>query len=104
MVGELADAIHGYAVGEPLAQENLVKTLRALVVFYPSHIWKEDYLLFPMTNKILSDGEQEALSQGFKQHESPIGLDVHHGFEQLAEKIVAKAHVEEDASSALSAA
>jgi hemerythrin-like domain-containing protein len=75
-----------------------------LVELYPAHIWKEDYLLFPMTNKILSDGDREALSQGFRQHESPIGLDVHHGFEQLAEKIVAKAHVEEDASRALPAA
>ena len=51
MVGELADAIRGYAAGEPPAQENLVKSLRALVAFYPSHIWKEDYLLFPLAGK-----------------------------------------------------
>ena len=44
MVGELAEAIRGCAAGEPPARENLVKSLRALVAFYPSHIWKEDYL------------------------------------------------------------
>jgi len=40
----------------------------------------------------------------FPRSKRKFWLDVHHGFEQLAEKIVAKAHVEEDASSALSAA
>ena len=45
MVGELGEAIRGCAAGEPPARENLVKSLRALVAFYPSHIWKEDYLL-----------------------------------------------------------
>src|ERR1039457_7544274 len=38
MVGELADAIRGYTVGEPLVHEDLVKSLRALVAFNPNHI------------------------------------------------------------------
>ena len=32
MVGELADAIPGYAAGEPLAREIVVKTLKALAM------------------------------------------------------------------------
>jgi hemerythrin-like domain-containing protein len=36
MVGEFADAIRGYAAGEPPARDNLVKSLRALVALYPS--------------------------------------------------------------------
>ena len=104
LVADLRQTSEAYLRAPDTDKEALIGTLHRLVELYPAHIWKEDYLLFPMTNKILSDGEQEALSQGFKQHESPIGLDVHHGFEQLAEKIVAKAHVEEDASNALPAA
>jgi hemerythrin-like domain-containing protein len=69
-------------------REALIGTLRRLIELYPSHIWKEDYLLFPMADKLLSDTEQEELSARFEQHESEIGMDVHHGFEQLAGRIL----------------
>jgi hypothetical protein len=36
-------------------REALLGTLRRIIQLYPAHIWKEDYLLFPMTDKILSD-------------------------------------------------
>jgi hemerythrin-like domain-containing protein len=38
MVGEMADAVRGYAAGQPSVRENLVRSLRALVAFYPNHI------------------------------------------------------------------
>jgi len=66
----------------------LIGTLRRLIELYPAHIWKEDYLLFPMAEKILNAREQEELSAQFEQHESEIGIDVHHGFEQLAGRIL----------------
>ena len=69
-------------------REALIGTLRRLIELYPSHIWKEDYLLFPMADKLLSDTEQEELSARFEQHESEIGIDVHHGFEQLAGRLL----------------
>ena len=69
-------------------REGLIKTLRKLVELYPSHIWKEDYLLIPMAEKMLSDSEQKELSAQFAQHEETIGTDVHHGFEQLAGRIL----------------
>jgi hypothetical protein len=46
-------------------REALLGTLRRLIQLYPAHIWKEDYLLFPMTDKILSDSEQKELSTQF---------------------------------------
>lgn len=69
-------------------RRGLIDTLRKLVEFYPSHIWKEDYLLFPMAEKLLSKSEQKELSAQFAQHEARIGADVHHGFEQLAGRIL----------------
>jgi len=65
MVGELADAIRGCAAGEPPTRQNLVKSLRALVAFYPSHIWKEDYLLFPLAGKVLTPEDQQELMHKF---------------------------------------
>ena len=69
-------------------KEVLIGTLRRLIELYPAHIWKEDYLLFPMTNKLLSESDQEELRAQFEQHDSEIGIDVHHGFEQLAGRIL----------------
>jgi len=69
-------------------KEALIGTLRKLIELYPAHIWKEDYLLFPMTNKLLNDSEQKELLAQFQRHDSEIGIDVHHGFEQLAGRIL----------------
>jgi hypothetical protein len=41
-----------------------------------------------MTNKLLSESDQEELRAQFEQHDSEIGIDVHHGFEQLAGRIL----------------
>jgi hemerythrin-like domain-containing protein len=65
-----------------------IDTLRKLVELYSSHIWKEYYLLLPMTEKLLNESEQEELSAQFEQHEAEIGIDVHHGFEQFAGRIL----------------
>jgi len=90
MVGELADAIRGYAAGEPPARENLVKSLRALVAFYPNHIWKEDYLLFPLASKVLTPEDQQELMDKFETVERELGLDVHEGFDKEAAELERK--------------
>jgi hypothetical protein len=35
--------------------------LRDIATLYPNHIWKEDYLLFPLTDKVVSPEERHAL-------------------------------------------
>jgi hemerythrin-like domain-containing protein len=87
MVGELDDAIRSYAAGGPPARENLVKSLRALVAFYPSHIWKEDYLLFPLAGRRLALEDQQALAGKFEEVEHELGHEVHERFEKLAAKL-----------------
>ena len=90
MVGELADAIRGYAAGEPPARENLVKSLRALVALYPGHIWKEDYLLFPLAAKVLTPDDQQELMDQFETVERELGLEVHERFEKAAPELERK--------------
>jgi hypothetical protein len=92
MVGELADAIRSYAAREPCSRENLVKRLRALVAFYPSHIWKEDYLLFPLAGKVLTSQDQQDLIDRFAMVERELGSDAHEGFEKLAAELEQKVH------------
>jgi hemerythrin-like domain-containing protein len=90
MVGELADAIRGYAAGEPPARENLIKSLRALVAFYPSHIWKEDYLLFPLAGKVLTPEDQQELRDKFETVERELGRDVLEGFDKVVAELERK--------------
>jgi hemerythrin-like domain-containing protein len=87
MVGELADAIRGYAAGEPPSRENLVRGLRALVALYPNHIWKEDYLLFPLACEVLTPEDQQDLMHKFDTVDREPGLDVHEGFDQAAAEL-----------------
>jgi len=90
MVGELADAIRGYAAGEPPAREDLVKSLRALVAFYPNHIWKEDYLLFPLAGKVLTPEDQQELMNKFETVERELGIEGHEGFDKVATELERK--------------
>ena len=87
MVGELADAIRGHAQGEPPARENLIKSLRALVTFYPSHIWKEDYLLFPLAGKFLTAEDLRELMEKFEEVEHELGIEVHERFTKLVAEL-----------------
>jgi hemerythrin-like domain-containing protein len=90
MVGELADAIRDYAAGEPPAREDLVKSLRALVAFYPNHIWKEDYLLFPLAGKVLTPEDQQELMNKFETVERELGIEGHEGFDKVATELERK--------------
>lgn len=87
LVKGLAEAADAFKNGDPSAQEALIKNLRGITELYPNHIWKEDYLLFPMTNKVLSADDQQNLYDEFEKVEERIGRDVHQRFEQLSDQL-----------------
>ena len=89
LVKDLAAAVEAYGGGNASAKESLIKSLQGMVGLYPNHIWKEDYLLFPMTNKVLGPGDQKELLGKFAQVEAGIGQDTHHRFEQMARDLAA---------------
>ncbi|UJS20981.1 MAG: hemerythrin domain-containing protein [Candidatus Brocadia sp.] len=92
LVQELSNAADAYQSGDRNAENMLVKSLREIITLYPNHIWKEDYLLFPLTNKVLSLEEQQALYRQFEQVWERVGRDVHHRLEQFAEELSKSAH------------
>jgi len=104
LMADLKQTSEAYIRSGNTGKKALIGTLHRLIELYPAHIWKEDYLLFPMTGKILSDTDQEALAREFEQHESEIGSDVHHGFEQLSESLVARIRAEEGSAAVSPAA
>jgi len=87
LVKGLVESTVAYEKKDSSAKEGLLKQLRGLINLYPNHIWKEEYLLFPMTNKILNDSEQKDLQIKFEMVEKEIGPDVHARYERMAEEI-----------------
>ena len=87
LVKGLAEAAEAWQEGDPSARENLIKNLRGITELYPNHIWKEDYLLFPMSNKVLSAEDQQNLAQEFNRVEEVIGREVHQRLELLSEQL-----------------
>ncbi len=91
LMADLGAAVDVYLKDPGVMGQFLVSALRALVEHYPGHIWKENYLLFPMADKILDECEQQSLVESFEMVERKIGLDVHQHFEELARKLAAHA-------------
>ncbi|MGA3022590.1 MAG: hemerythrin domain-containing protein [Thermoplasmata archaeon] len=87
LVAKLAELTESYSNGNPAASEELVKCLHELMHLYPNHIWKEDYLAFPMTNKIVTPEEQRELNRNFEDVDKSIGTNVHDQFLQSAQKL-----------------
>ena len=93
IVGQLAQATEAYASGNVSARDSVTETLRGLMGLYPSHIWKEEYLLFPMSKKVLSAADQQQLLEKFEGVEVAIGRDVHQRLERIAEEIAQRTQV-----------
>lgn len=91
LTADLGATVEAYLKDPPGMRKFLVTTLRGVVALMPGHIWKEDYLLFPMTDKILNDREQQELAEHFEAEERKIGNDVHRRFEALAENLAVQA-------------
>ena len=75
LVQALAEHTSAYERGQPAAPEALQQTLRGLMDLYLSHIWKEDAMVFPMANRILTADDQEELSAQFAVVDRAVGLD-----------------------------
>ena len=76
----LAQAVAGYVLDPVAGREPVATIFRDIAAFYPRHIWKEEYLLFPIAKQVLSPSEQEEIGRGFSDIEPEIGSDVHHAF------------------------
>ncbi|HEX8925007.1 MAG TPA: hemerythrin domain-containing protein, partial [Terriglobales bacterium] len=65
----------------------LTDVLQSLVTLYPAHMWKEDYLLFPMADKVLGEADHESLLRQFEMAEQVLGSNAHERFSRLADEL-----------------
>ncbi len=84
---ELVQASAEYAANRHEGASALSEVLRNIAQFYPAHIWKEEYLLFPMARKVLSEEDDQRLLKEFKSVESDIYSYAHESYEQLATEL-----------------
>ncbi len=88
-VASLAEGADLLAAGDEQGLEKIKKGLSGIVSLYPNHIWKEDFLLFPMTNKVMGRDEQQAMLQPFMDVDDRIGKDTLQRYRDFADEISA---------------
>jgi hemerythrin-like domain-containing protein len=87
LVRALADQAPAYAQGKPGGKEAMLETLHGLVDLYQNHIWKEDAMVFPMADKVLTAADQTELTEKFGAVDRAVGLDVVARLETFAKSV-----------------
>lgn len=89
LVAEFAECVEAYASGADGAVAGLAATMTALAELYPAHIWKEEYLLFPMSAKVLKKADLDDLAARFAEVTHETGEAVIARSEELAVELTA---------------
>jgi len=87
LVDQLKNAVDAYSRADGMLSGLLPDTLHSLAELYHDHIWKEDYLLLPMANKILSDTDQQVLVETFHVIAWNLGQAAYRSVAQLSTAI-----------------
>lgn len=85
---DLAAAAAVYIANQESGRLRLIEVLQGLITLYPAHIWKEEYLLFPMTGKVLSVEDDELLMQQITVAESGLGFHAQETYETLVDDLM----------------
>jgi hemerythrin-like domain-containing protein len=75
LIDQLAAAVAVYGESGGRVSGTLVDTLQAIAQSFPDHIWKENYLLLPMVDKLFSDEDQRVLAQALQTIDASNGED-----------------------------
>lgn len=91
-IRRMRQAALAMAAGDMSARAAVVANTRGYVDLLRSHIAKEDTVLFPMADQIISLSEQARVAAGFEhvEHEE-TGEGVHERYLGLADRLVAEA-------------
>lgn len=84
----LRDAVRRMQAGDAAARAKVVSNVRGYVALLRDHIAKEDEMLFPMADEMLSPARQSSVLEGFERVErEETGEGAHEKFHALAEKL-----------------
>jgi hemerythrin-like domain-containing protein len=87
-VGAIAEAIDAYEGRDRTAARTIASNAHGYVGLLRQHIMKEDNVLFPMADRVLSPADQQELTQRFQQVETEVmGPGVHERYHQLLDDL-----------------
>lgn len=88
LIQGLDSALKDYEAGKPEAKLTINQILLEYVELLRAHIAKENNILFPMGDRILTEEDQETLEASFKKvEEQDVAAGVHEKYHKLAHKI-----------------
>ena len=95
LLSRMADAVDAARVSKPGAQLEFARAAKSYVDLMRAHIDKENEILFPMGDEMLSEADQRALSQGFERMEhDDMEAGAHERFLGLAETLCQRFGIE----------
>jgi len=87
LITALNDAIIKSRNGDTTANAAIGSYIKNVINFYTDHIWKEDYLLFPMSKKVLTESDQAELQQGFAKVDRGMGDQFENKYRHVVESL-----------------
>ena len=87
LVNELAVAVDAYSKGAAGAASTIGTILHSMAEVYSDHIWKEDYVLLPMADKLLSETDQQVLADTLRAIDISHAEAARHTIQQLSQAI-----------------
>ncbi len=86
-VGELVEASSRYRRGDAEAWADVAAAMRELVALYPGHIRKEDKVFFPAARRYVTEEEDRAMLDEFKEFDR---LMIHEKYAAVVEALRSK--------------
>jgi hemerythrin-like domain-containing protein len=83
LVDQLSSAVRTYITSGGATKGVLIETLDALAEFFRSHIWKQDYLLLPMAERVLSEEDKTSLTDWLHMIDSMKGAEAQKAVERF---------------------
>jgi hemerythrin-like domain-containing protein len=91
LLREMAAAALAYAAGNAEARLSWIAAARGYAHLLRQHIAKENEVLFPIAEKLLTEAEQREIAAGFdKVEEETMGTGTHGRLHNLMEKLLAE--------------
>lgn len=87
-IKDMSDAFNQYKSGDKDALLKISNSMRSYINLFTGHIHKENNILFPMGDRVLSDQLQTELYEKFeKLEEEKIGLGKHEEFHRMLKEL-----------------
>jgi len=87
-IGAIADAVDDYERGDEAAARTIARNARGYVELLRGHIQKEERVLFPMAEEVLSADDQRSLEESFERIETEVmGAGVHERYHQMLDEL-----------------